>query len=90
MKSTILKAFALPVAAFALASAGAVSTTDAGISKTATLVPAYIYNDITEECEDADVQCEPGTGQLCLSSGVEAFGKNEAGDCVVQLRRPTN
>ena len=38
MKTTILRAFMLPIAAFALASAGAVSTNTSDVSKTDVLI----------------------------------------------------
>jgi hypothetical protein len=88
MKSTILKAFALPLAAFALASAGAASTADAEKSKTSAVIQAYIHNPAEDDCEPVTVNCEPGNGQLCTSGSFEAYGKiNENSDCNVQLRR---
>lgn len=86
MKTTILKMFALPVAAFALASAGAVSTNESSKSKTDTLITAYIHNPSVNDCAPVNVECSTGNGPACLSSGLTAYGKNNAG-CFVQLHR---
>lgn len=91
MKSIILKALVLPVAAFALASAGAISTNTAKESKAnvAVAVDAYIHNPTEENCEKVlDTDCSPGGGPTCLSGpGNIAFGMNAEGSCNVQLHR---
>lgn len=86
MKSIILKALVLPVAAFALASAGAVSTNTAKESKADVLIQAYIHNPTVNDCSPVQVNCSPGAGPACLSSGFTAYGKNSV-DCNQQLHR---
>jgi hypothetical protein len=88
MKSTFLKMFALPLAAFALASAGAISTNESSKSKTASPMTAYIHNPAVNSCQDVTVDCDPGSGPTCLSlSSFEAFSKDDEGNCVIQLHR---
>jgi hypothetical protein len=88
MKSIILKALVLPVAAFALASAGAISTNTAKESKADVYYLGYIHNPTKDDCEDVDVNCSPGGGPACLStSGFTAFDMNAAGKCINQLHR---
>lgn len=89
MKSNIFKAFVMPVVAFALASAGAVSTSSAKQSKASVTVDAYIHNPTEENCEKVlDTDCSPGAGLTCLSGpGNIAFGMNAEGSCNVQLHR---
>jgi hypothetical protein len=90
MKTSILKAFVLPVAAFALASAGAVSTSTAKESKADVAVRAYIHNPaMPDGCEEVfDTNCDPGTGPTCLSgANITAYGKDLDGSCNVQLHR---
>ena len=58
MKTTILRAFVLPIAAFALASAGAVSTNTSEVSKADVLITAYIHNPPVDDCQEVtDVNC---------------------------------
>ncbi|PKB18055.1 DUF6520 family protein [Flavobacterium sp. 5] len=85
MKTNLLKMFVLPLAAFALASAGAVSTNVSSKSKTALPIVAYIHNPSVNDCDEVEVECSPGTGAACLSSGFTAYAKNAQGKCVAQL-----
>lgn len=87
MKSTILKAFALPLAAFALASAGAVSTTNSVDGRTAVLMQGYIHNPAEDDCDPVQVECAISGGALCESGVFQVFDKNTEGDCTVPLRR---
>ncbi|ABQ07383.1 DUF6520 family protein [Flavobacterium johnsoniae] len=87
MKATILKAFALPLAAFALASAGAVGTNTSKQSKADLIVDAYIHNPLNEECEQVDVNCELGTGPACQSGSFTAYGKESEDSCTMTLHR---
>lgn len=85
MKTTILRMFALPLAAFALASAGAIGTNESSKSKTALPIVAYIHNPSVNDCEEVEVDCSPGAGPACLSSGFTAYAKNSQGKCTSQL-----
>jgi len=87
MKATILKAFVLPVAAFALASAGAISTDTAKLSKADLIVNAYIHNPLNEECEQVDVRCDEGDGPTCQSGSFTAYGKESPDSCTMTLHR---
>lgn len=88
MKTNILRALVLPVAAFALASAGAVSTNTAKESKVNLAVDAYIHNPSEDDCEKVDVDCNLGGGPACLSGSFTAYGKaSETSPCVEQLHR---
>ncbi|MBW4360551.1 DUF6520 family protein [Flavobacterium taihuense] len=86
MKTTILRAFVLPVAAFALASAGAVSTNTSDVSKTDVLIPAYIHNLPVDKCQEVQVNCASGGGPACLYGSFTAYGGNET-SCNEQLHR---
>ena len=87
MKTIILRAFVLPVAAFALASAGAVSTNTAKVSKADVLITAYIHNPAEENCEAVQVNCSPGAGPACVSAGFTAYGKESQNSCTLTLHR---
>lgn len=87
MKTTILRAFMLPIAAFALASAGAVSTNTSEVSKADVLIPAFIHNPSVNDCQEVpDVNCSPGSGPACLSGGYTAYGGSKT-SCNQQLHR---
>ncbi|WP_264564388.1 DUF6520 family protein [Flavobacterium sp. N3904] len=87
MKTSILRAFVLPMAAFALASAGAVSTNTSNVSKADVLIPAFIHSPTANDClKVPDVNCSPGAGPACLSSGVTAYGGSQT-SCNQQLHR---
>ncbi|WP_157813286.1 hypothetical protein [Flavobacterium sp. 5] len=80
--------FALPLAAFALASAGTASTNESGKSKMASPITAYIHSPLESSCAKVTVECNPTSGQTCLSSSnFEAFGKDNEGNRNVQLHR---
>lgn len=87
MKTTILRAFVLPIAAFALASAGAVSTNTSEVSKADVLIPAFIHNPTVNDClKVPDVDCSVGGGLTCLSGTVTAYGGSQT-SCNQQLHR---
>lgn len=87
---TIVKVI-LPVLAFTLASAAAVSTNEAKIkeSKKTVSISGYIQNPSSEDCLQVNVDCTPvNTGQLCMSSEAtprQVFDKNEGNACSVNL-----
>lgn len=74
MKTTV-KMLAFPLIGFALASAGAVSTSTAKTSRTA-LPPmtAYIHT-ASNPCQEVQVSCNPSGGPLCLYNGQRAWNK---------------
>jgi len=86
MKTILLRAFVLPVAAFALASAGAVSTSTSDVSKADVLITAYIHNPAVDSCKEVQVNCATGGGPVCLSGSFTAYGGTKE-SCVEQLHR---
>jgi hypothetical protein len=87
---TIVKVI-LPVLAFTLASATAVSTNEAKIkeSKKTVLISGFIQNPNPSNCLSVQVDCtEVNTGQTCLSSEAtprQVWKKNAANACNVNL-----
>lgn len=77
MKMKFIKLFMLPIAAFTLASAAAVSTDQPIESKTTTSMFGYIHNPSELDCVEVSVDCEPGVGQACTApGGWTAYGLN--------------
>lgn len=74
MKTNIIKLFMLPIAAFTLASAAAVTTDTSRESKATTSMIAYIHNPLISSCKQVEVDCETGEGLECVSGAWEAFG----------------
>lgn len=81
----------LPVLAFTMASAGAVSTNDAKVkeaNKTAVII-GYIQNPTPANCLQVSVDCTiTNTGQNCMSSEAtprRVWLKNAANACSVNL-----
>ncbi|MNY11292.1 hypothetical protein D3C86_1443150 [compost metagenome] len=87
MKTIILRAFVLPVAAFALASAGAVGTNTSDESKADVLISAYIHNPAEDDCQEVQVNCAGGNGPACLSGSFTAYGKESESSCTLTLHR---
>lgn len=89
MKTT-LKAM-LPVVAFALASAGAVSTNVAKDNVTSKApITGFIQQGSVNSCEARTVDCSTfNTGLACMSSdGKQVWLKNGLNHCIVDLYRP--
>lgn len=79
----------LPLAAFALASAGAVGTNDAKESKAkGTMITAYIHDPSKPDCSSVSVDCVQGHGQACLSGTWTAFLHDTPSTCNIELRKP--
>ena len=81
----------LPVLAFTMASAGAISTNSAkekGTNEKA-VIEGYIQNPTKSICLPTEVQCTPvNTGENCMSSELtprRVWLKNEAHACSVNL-----
>lgn len=89
---TIVKMI-LPVAAFVLASAGAISTNAKTESKTAApLINGWIQNPNANSCEArTNLDCSTtNSGSVCMSSDAtpkQVFLKNAAGQCSSNLYR---
>jgi hypothetical protein len=89
---TILKVI-LPVLAFTLASAAAVSTNDTKIkeSKKVVSIIGYLQNPSEHDCDPVSVECTTvNTGPACMTAtlpSVQAFAKDASGDCNENLYR---
>lgn len=81
----------LPVLAFTLASAGAVSTNEAKVkdAKKAVTIIGYIQNPSSANCLQVSVDCTTtNTGENCMSSETPArrvWHKSPANACTVNL-----
>ncbi len=87
------KVLMLPLAAFVLASAAAVSTDESHKSKAEeTLVmDGYIHNPTIDDClEVKNVACELGDGAPCLQSSFTVYGFDEISGCNLTLKRTGN
>ena len=93
MKTNFLKMMILPVAAFMLASAGAVSTnaSKASISENPPML-AYAHTTIPGVCEPQDVNCSTTfSTTICKSSEAtprQVWLKNNQGVCNINLYKP--
>lgn len=82
----------LPVAAFALASAGAVTTNSSNAVKAKTgLIQGYIHSPTLNDCKPS-IQCKEAGGPVCqsgITTGPQVYGMTAApNDCWVTLFRP--
>ena len=80
----------LPVLAFTLASAGAVSTNNAKITeaKKTVLISGFIQNPSPSNCLPVTVDCATTGSQACMSSEAiprQVWLKNSANACTVNL-----
>lgn len=89
---TIVKVI-LPVLAFTLASAAAVSTNEAKIkgAKKMVSIVGYIQNPSAQNCDAVEVNCSTTfSGQTCLTNEAtprQAFAKDESNACNMSLYR---
>ncbi len=92
---TIVKVI-LPVLAFTLASAAAVSTNETKIKelKKTALIQGYIQNPSAQNCDPVEVDCvTTATTQACMTSEAipkQVFDKDESNACNVSLYRVEN
>ncbi|SEP06328.1 DUF6520 family protein [Flavobacterium sp. fv08] len=71
MKATFIKALVLPIAAFVLASAGAVATDKSSVSKADdVLITGYIHQTTPTSCDAQQVDCDVSGSAPCM------FGSN--------------
>jgi hypothetical protein len=89
MKTTVVKML-MPVAAFVLASAGAVGTNASHSQKSSTaLLPGFIHS--ANPCEPS-IKCQDSGTFVCqtnITTGPQVFGKDAVGPgCSVTLWRP--
>lgn len=91
MKATFIKALVLPIAAFVLASAGAVATDRSSVSKADdVLITGYIHQTTPTSCDAVQVDCNPDSGQPCMFNSSSVWRKanpNVAQPCALPLYR---
>jgi len=76
MKTNFFKALVLPIAAFALASAGAVTTDRSSVSKADdVLITGYIHQTSPTSCDAVEVNCNPDGGQPCMFNSSNVWRK---------------
>lgn len=81
----------LPVLAFTMASAGAISTNDAKVKEAEkpVLITGFIQNPSPSNCLEVAIDCTPvNTGQFCMSSEAtprRVWLKNAANQCSLNL-----
>ncbi len=89
MKKRIVKMI-LPVAVFALAITGAFASHAENVAKKRAPAPIQGWLQVAGACNQS-IQCSDTGLMLCkTSSNQQVFGKDEAGDCAVELYRPSN
>lgn len=87
MKAT-LKMLALPIIGFALASAGAVSTSTAKTSKTAMPPMTGYIHTASGGCQAVQVNCKLEVDQTCLYLGQAVWSRpTPNGPCAIPLFR---
>ena len=78
----------LPIAAFALASAGAVSTNATKVAKAAAPPMIGYIHTALEACKSVNVNCDLNGNAVCESAGQTVFRKDSGLEtCNTQLRR---
>lgn len=88
MKKRIVKMI-LPMAVFALAITGAFASHTENVAKKRP-APIQGWLQVAGACNQS-IQCNTTGSMLCkTSSNQQVFGKDEAGDCAVELYRLSN
>jgi hypothetical protein len=88
MKTSIVKMI-LPMAVFALAITGAFASHAENVAKKKP-APIQGWLQVAGACNQS-IQCNTTGSMLCkTSSNQQVFGKDEAGDCAVELYRLSN
>lgn len=89
MKTSIVK-MVLPVAVIALAVTGAFASHAMNNAKKGASAPVQGWLRINGMCNQS-IQCNDTGNVLCkTTSNQQVFGKDAAGDCNVELYRPSN
>ncbi|MEO5777378.1 MAG: hypothetical protein ABIQ27_10750 [Flavobacterium sp.] len=78
----------IPMAVLALGLVGALSSfTVSNNAKKTINIPGFIQvNPLGTQCSTS-IMCADDGGPLCTASGVQYWGKNASGNCVVKLYR---
>lgn len=89
MKTSIVKMI-LPMAVFALAISGAFASHTEKVAKKRAPAAIQGWLQVAGACNQS-IQCSDTGNMLCkTSSNQQVFGKDEAGDCAVELYRVNN
>ncbi|WP_269225225.1 DUF6520 family protein [Flavobacterium eburneipallidum] len=89
MKTSIVKMI-LPMGVFALAVTGAFASHTVNVAKKAAPAPIQGWVQVAGACNQS-VQCSNTGNILCkTNANQQVFGKDEAGDCAVELYRASN
>jgi len=88
MKTRFVRLLMLPVAAFFLASAAAVTSSTAAESKTDRLtIVGYIHASTPTSCDPVTVDCEEQGNVLCMYGNQQVFDKDSPSTCLTALWR---
>ncbi|MBY0487800.1 MAG: hypothetical protein K2P85_11525 [Flavobacteriaceae bacterium] len=91
MKTNFVKMMLLPLVAFSLASAAAVSTSEAKVSKTAKpIITGYIHSPLPSSCKAVAVDCDVIGNAFCMSGTSQVFDKESETTCTTPLLRTVN
>jgi len=91
MKTDFLKLMVLPMVAFSLASAAAVTTCTAKESQTATaIINGYIHSPLPSSCKLVNVDCDVTGNAFCMSGSSQVFDKDSETTCSTPLFRTVN
>ena len=86
MKTNFVKMMLLPVAAFILASAAAVTTSDAKVSKTVKpIITGYIHSPLPSSCQPVNVNCDVSGTAFCMSGASQVFDLDSETTCANPL-----
>lgn len=89
MKKSIVKMI-LPIAVFVLAITAAFASHGDNAVQKAALAPEQGWLNVDGVCNES-IQCSDTGTQLCTTiTNQQVFGKDEAGDCTVELYRTSN
>lgn len=88
MKTNFLSMILLPVVAFSLASAAAVTTSEAKVSKTTKpIITGYIHMPLPKSCKPVTVDCDFAGNVYCTIGAVQVFDKESETSCTTPLWR---
>ena len=91
MKTNFLSMILLPVVAFSLASAAAVTTSEAKVSKTTKpIITGYIHSPLPSSCKPVTVNCDVSGNVLCMNGSFQVFDKESETTCTTPLWRTVN
>lgn len=91
MKTDFVKMIVLPVVAFSLASAAAVTTSTAKVSQTAKpIINGYIHSPLPSSCKLVTVDCDVTGNAFCMSGTSQVFDKDSETTCSTPLLRTVN